>query len=278
MMNFVSIEQSNDRSALESVDQAQLKELLSAVPSMSETEVKFLMFWASFPSVSKAVFRSVVHAVLIWGDRHRKNEKKWWAKLRKDPGLFYEEICWVIMGNCLLDLMDARLTQKEIDEILTDEVTPLYLAVNHKKRHANQLYPELAVLRYLTSSYVFDSDRPCTEKKLTVWHAACHEALSLDLINVLANDTLYKTVNIRDAYGDTPLHKLCGATPSQPDADAVATLLLAKGVDPRVKANDGKTCIDMLHKSLDHTYSSYGEALLNVLNEAIATRGGSHHG
>ena len=277
MMNFLLIEQGKYQSVLESGDQGQLKDLLSAVPSMPEHEVKFLMFSASFPNVSKPVFKSVVQAVLIWGDRHRRKEKKHWATLRKNPEAFGEAIYWAIMDNYIVDLMDARLTQKEIEEILTDDNSPLFLAVDHKRQYGNPSFPEHAVLRYLTSRYAFDSDRLCTEYNVTVWHLACHKALSLDLINILANDTRYKTVNIRDTVGDTPLHKLCGASPCQPDADAVATLLISKGVDPLIKANDGKTCIDILRENLALTPSSNGEALLNVLNEATAMQGGADH-
>ena len=48
MMNFVAFEQGKYRSVLESGDQGQLKNLLSAVPSMPEHEVKFLMFSAMY--------------------------------------------------------------------------------------------------------------------------------------------------------------------------------------------------------------------------------------
>lgn len=276
MMNFVLIEQGKYRSVLESGDQAQLKKLLSAVPSMPEHEVKFLMFSASFPGVSKAVFRSVVHAVLIWGDRHRRKEKKRWAKLRKNPEAFADGIYWAILDNYILDIMDARLTQKEANGLTFDGDTPLLLAVEHKSKYGNPSFPENAVLRYLTSIYALDSDILCSEGKVTAWHVACYERLSLDLINILANDTRYRILNIRDKAGDTPLHKLGGASPCQPDADAVATLLISNGVDPLVKANDGKTCVDILRENLALTPSTNGDALINVLKEAIATLGGAH--
>ena len=276
-MNFLLIEQGKYKSVFESADPERIAVLLSAVPSMPEHVVKFLMFSASFPNVSKPVFKSVVQAVLIWGDRHRRKERKHWAKLRKTPEAFAKAIYWTVMDNYILDLMDARLTQKEIDEILTDDDSPLFLAVDHKRLYGNQSFPEHAVLRYLTSCYAFDSDRLCTEYNVTVWHLACHKALSVDLINILANDTRYETVNIRDTVGDTPLHKLCGASPCQPDADAVATLLISKGVDPLIKANDGKTCIDILRENLALTPSSNAEALLNVLSEATAMQGDADH-
>ena len=52
MINFVAFEQGKYQSVLESGDQEQLQNLLSAVPSMPEHEVKFLMFSASLPNVS----------------------------------------------------------------------------------------------------------------------------------------------------------------------------------------------------------------------------------
>ena len=278
MINFVSFEQSKYQSVLESDDQERVAELLSAVPSMSEHEVKFLMFSASFPNVSKPLFQSVVKAVLIWGDRHRRKEKKHWANLRKNREAIAGEIYWAILDNYILDIMDARLTQKEANGLTFDGDTPLLLAVEHKSKYGNPSFPEHAVLRYLTSTYALDSDIPCPGSKVTAWHRACYERLSLDLINILANETRYKSLNIRDEAGDTPLHKLCGASPCQPDVDTVATLLISKGVDPLVKANDGKTCLDILRENLGLTPSTHGDALLNVLNEAIATRGGSHHG
>ena len=72
------------------IRQSEIDALLSQTATMSETDLKRLMFFASFPSVSKAVFTSVVRAVLLWGDQFRKVQKKRWVKLRKNSEAFAE--------------------------------------------------------------------------------------------------------------------------------------------------------------------------------------------
>jgi hypothetical protein len=261
---------------LETGDPTQIDALLAQTATMSESDINFLMFYASFPTISKTVFKTVVSAVLSWGDQFRKDQKARWLKLRRNQKKFAREIEWVIMDNYILDLMDARLTEKEANQLVGDR-TPLHHAVFHKHCYTNPHFPELAVLKFLTSEYALDSTKQCDELHETAWHRACLKA-DLPVFRILAAETVYDSLHIADKFGDTPLHKLCGVSPCQPHSQEIGRFLLAHGIDRNALANDGKTAAGILSESLAKTPSRHGDALLSVLSNGMGFQGGAHHG
>jgi hypothetical protein len=259
----------------ETGSQTQIDSLLSQTSTMSESDIKFLMFFASFPSVSKVVFKTVASAVLRWGDQYRKERKAYWLELRRNKKKFAQEIEWAIMDNYILDLMDARLTQEEANHLI-GERTPLHHAAWHKSLYANPRFPELAVMRFLTCNYSLDSTKQCSHLCETAWHRACMKA-DLQLFRTLASETRYGSLHIVDKMGDTPLHKLCGVYPCQAHSPEIAQFLLAHGVEKAAVAKDGKTCTDILIEYLAKTPSPDGEALLRVMQEAKTLPGSAYH-
>lgn len=262
-------------SILETEDQTQIHALLSQTATMTESDIKFLMFYASFPTVSKPVFKSVVSAVLTWGDQFRKQQKANWIELRRDKKKFAREIEWVIMDNYILDLMDARLTQQEANQRIGDR-TPLHHAVVHKSLYRDPRFPELAVLRFLTSNYSLNSTKQCKVLRETAWHRACMTA-DLLALKTLASETMYENLHVKDKMDDTPLHKLCGVSPCQPHSPEIGRFLLANGIDGHAVAKDGKTAADILYGSLARTPSPHADALLSVLRNTMEAQGGADH-
>lgn len=258
---------------LESGDLTEIDALLSQLAKMSESELKFLMFSASFPNVSNTIFKSVVCAVLQWGDKFRKAQKRRWVKLRQNKEAFAHAIELAIMDNYILDLMDARLTQQEANQHIGNQ-TPLHLAVLHKHLYANPNFPELAVIRFLTSSYSLDSTKQCFDQRETAWHRACMKA-DQSVLRTLAMETHYGSLNIQDRAGDTPLHKLCGVSPCQPHSPEIGECLLALGIDGSAVAKDGKTAADILREELKKRPSEEGEILLSLLQAHVSAVGGA---
>ena len=258
---------------LQSGDQESVNELLAKLESMSVDEIKFLMFAASFPGVSKNTFQSVVKAVLRWGGTFRKVQKKQWAELRRWPEDFASAIFWAIADNRILDLMDARLTKQEA-ALSIGGTTLLNFAVNQKCLYFASHFPEFAVLKFLTRKYSFDSTTQGMHFKETAWHQACTYPNPL-LIKILAEETKYGSLCIRDVHGDTPLHDLCAALPFQKHSPEIARFLMAHGIDACEVGHKGKTCEDIVIDGLAERPSDAGVDLLVVIKGLAQPTGGA---
>jgi len=180
-------------SLLGSGSQSEIAALLSHTEEMSEQNITSLMFAASFPCVSAEVFKRVVDAVLRWGDRFRGTERQRFENLRNNPDAFEDAIYWVVSGNRILELMDARLTSTEANK-LTRGKTPLHLAVEYKKLNGEPDFPEYAAIRYLTDRYLPDS----TKRDSSNLESAFDHARGMSdpfLLSIMTEATRCKTVS-----------------------------------------------------------------------------------
>lgn len=62
-------------------------------------------------------------------------------------------------------------------------------------------------------------------------------------VNLLINNKA--DVNLKNSYGDTPLHYLVKFNLSSPELDKIARILISAGADPLIKNNVGKAPIDI---------------------------------
>lgn len=229
-------------SLLESDNQSEITALLSHTEEMSERNITSLMFAASFPCVTAEVFKQVVDAVLRWGDRFRGTERQRFENLRDDPDAFEDAIYWVVSGNRILELMDARLSPTEANK-LTRGKTPLHLAVEYKKLNGEPDFPEYAVIRYLTASYSPDPTK-CDSSNLESAFDCARGMSDPFLLSIMTEATKRKTIR---------------------------SLLIIpnNGLPITVVRSD-----DILRENLDHTYPPNGESLLRILSKAVALQEG----